>query len=54
MTTDGRRNVRTVRDGLNLCGSTDWFVRLEAALRVDEMRSENGVDEGGFSETRLA
>lgn len=43
-----------VSDGVDLGGATDWLVGGQATLAVDEMRSEDGVDECRFAETGLA
>lgn len=43
-----------VGNGLNLGGGADGLVGLEAALGVDEVGSEDGVDEGRLAETGLA
>ena len=40
--------------GLNLGGLAHWLVRLPAALRADEVRGEDGVNERRLSEARLA
>ena len=48
-----QRNDRTMRDRLNFCGLTDGLISLTPALRVDEVRSENSVDEGRLSQTGL-
>jgi hypothetical protein len=44
----------TVRNGLNLGSLPHGLVRLEATLGVNEMRCEDGVDEGGLAESSLA
>jgi hypothetical protein len=43
-----------VRNGLDLGGLADRLVGLEATLRVDQVRSEDGVDERRLAHTRLA
>jgi hypothetical protein len=51
--TEGRKN-RTMRDSLNLRGLAHRLVGLTPTLRVDEVRSENSVNEGRLSQSRLA
>lgn len=43
-----------VRDGLDFGGAADWLIWLQTALAVHEVRGEDGVDEGGFAQSRLA
>ena len=43
----------TVRDGVDLRRLPDGLVRVETALRVDEVRREDSVDEGRLPQTRL-
>ena len=42
-----------MRDGVNLRRLPDGLVRVETALRVDEVRREDSVDERRLSKTRL-
>lgn len=44
----------TVRDRLDLGGRTDGLVRSQTTLGIDQVRSEDGVDQGRFSQTGLA
>ena len=43
-----------MRDGVDLRRLSDRLVRLQAALRVNQVGREDGVDEGRLSEARLA
>ena len=43
-----------VRDGVDLGGLADRLVGCQAAFGVDEVRGEDGVDEGALAETGLA
>ena len=43
-----------MRNGLDLGGRAYGFIGRQAAFRIDEMGSENGVDERGLSESSLA
>lgn len=43
-----------VGHGLDLGGLADGLVGLHAALAVDEVRGEDGVDQGGLAETGLS
>ena len=43
-----------MRDGVDLGGLPDGLVGLLAPLGFDEVRGEDGVDEGRLSETGLA
>lgn len=42
-----------MRDGLDLGGGSDRLVGSKTSLGVDKVSSEDGVDEGGFSESGL-
>lgn len=42
-----------VGDSLDLRRGADRLIRLHATLGVDEVRGEDGVDEGRFAETGL-
>lgn len=42
-----------VGDTLDLGCGTDGLIRLHAALGIDQVRSEDGVDQGRFAETSL-
>ena len=42
-----------MRDGVNLSRLAHGLIGLEAALGVDEVRGEDGVDERRLSETSL-
>lgn len=44
---------RTMRDGMNLRRLPHRLIRVEAALGVNEVRREDGVDEGRLSKTGL-
>lgn len=44
----------TVRHSLNLRRLADGLLRLKATLAVDQVRSEDGIDECRFAESRLA
>jgi len=43
-----------VRNGLNLGGGADGLLGGESALGLDEVRGEDGVDEGRLAQTSLA
>ena len=43
-----------VSDGLDLGGLSDGLCRRKTALGLDKVGSEDGVDQGGLSETGLA
>jgi hypothetical protein len=43
-----------VGDGVDLSGAADRLVRHQATLTLHQVRSEDGVDEGGFTETGLS
>ena len=45
--------TRTVRDGVNLSRLPDGLIRIEPALRVNEVRREDSVDERRLSKTGL-
>lgn len=52
-----RTNVvakRTVRGRLDFGGRTDGLIRSETTLGIDQVGSENGVDQSRFSKTGLA
>ena len=42
-----------VRDGLDLGGGTDGLVRCDTTLGVQEMGSENRIDQSRFAQARL-
>ena len=46
--------LNDVGDSLDLGGGADGLVRLKTSLGVDEVRSEDGVDQSRFTETSLA
>lgn len=46
--------LNDVRDRLNLGGGAGFWPWLKAALGVDEVGGEDGVDESGLSETSLS
>ena len=48
-----RMQVRTMRDGVDLRRLPNGLIRLETALRVDEVGREDSVDERRLSETSL-
>jgi hypothetical protein len=43
-----------VGDGVDLSGAADGLVGEKATLALDQVGSEDGVDEGGFTETGLS
>jgi hypothetical protein len=43
-----------MRDGLNLCRLSHRLVRREAALRVNQVRRKDSVDERRLSQSSLA
>ena len=45
--------VRTMRDGVDLRRLPNGLIRLETALRVDEVGREDSVDKRRLSETSL-
>ena len=47
------RNRHTVRNGLNLGGRTDGLVGSQTTLGIDQVRSENGVNQSRLSQTGL-
>lgn len=46
--------LNDVRNGLDLGGGANGLVREQPALGLDEVRGEDGVDQGRLAETRLA
>lgn len=48
------RGRHTMRNGLDLGGRTDGLVRSQTTLGIDQVRSEDGVDQSRLSETSLA
>lgn len=45
--------AHTVGDGLDFGGRADGLIGCHAPLRVDKVGREDGVNQGGFSETSL-
>jgi len=43
-----------VRHGLDFGGLSDWLIDGKSSLTIDEVCSENGVDQSGFSEPCLS
>ena len=43
-----------VRDGLDIGGGADRLIRRDAAFTVEEVRSEDGVDQCRLSQSRLS
>lgn len=48
------KQIRTMRDGVDLGSLPDGLIGLIPPLGVDEVRGEDGVDESRLPETRLA
>jgi hypothetical protein len=48
------KQLLTMRNGLDLGGRAYGFIWRQAAFRIDEMGSKNGVDERRLSESGLA
>ena len=42
-----------VGDSLDFGSGANWLIRSHTTLRVDEVRCEDGVDQGRFAQTRL-
>lgn len=43
-----------VCDGMNFGGAADWLGGRQTALAIDEVRGEDGVDEGRLAEASLS